>query len=218
MSPPPSQPQIYHITHVDNLQAIIDEGALVSDSEMVRRGGPAQGIGMSSIKQRRMVHIDVDCHPGTKVGDYVPFYFCPRSVMLFVIYKQNHPELRYRGGQDPIIHLEADLHAVVQWAAASGRRWAFSLLNAGAYYVKGKFRSSLQSLADLDWEAIAARDFSTSSVKEGKQAEFLSYEIFPFDLVQRIGVRSTAMHARVSSIVSTASHQPQVELRPEWYF
>ncbi len=39
---------------------------------------------MSEIKRRRVEELEVDCHPGTKVGDYVPFYFCPRSVMLFV--------------------------------------------------------------------------------------------------------------------------------------
>ena len=30
--------------------------------------------------------------------------------MLYVIHCANHPELAYRGGQQPIIHLEADLH------------------------------------------------------------------------------------------------------------
>jgi hypothetical protein len=40
---------------------------------------------MSSIKRRRIEQLAVSCHPGTRVGDYVPFYFCPRSIMLFVI-------------------------------------------------------------------------------------------------------------------------------------
>ena len=82
MSPPPRQPKVYHITHVDNLPAIVDEGSLVCDREMIRRGGPAQAVGMSEIKRRRVEQLAVDCHPGTMVGDYVPFYFCPRSVML----------------------------------------------------------------------------------------------------------------------------------------
>jgi hypothetical protein len=46
----------------------------------------------------------------------VPFYFCPRSLMLFVIYRQNHPDLAYRDGQEPIVHQEADLHEVVNRA------------------------------------------------------------------------------------------------------
>ena len=62
MSPPPDRPKIYHITHVDNLPAIISEGSLVSDAEIVARGGPAQAIGMSNIKQRRLA-LPVRCHP-----------------------------------------------------------------------------------------------------------------------------------------------------------
>ncbi len=64
--------------------------------------------------------------------------------MLFVIYRANHPELDYRGGQQPIVHLEADLHRVIAWVEDEGRRWAFSLSNAGAAYAK--FRASLDKL------------------------------------------------------------------------
>jgi hypothetical protein len=85
MTPPPSRPKIYHITHVDNLPAIISDGGLISDAAMIARGGPATPIGMSKIKQRRL-SLPVHCHPGDHVGDYVPFYFCPRSIMLFVIH------------------------------------------------------------------------------------------------------------------------------------
>jgi len=98
MTSTPARPKIYHITHVDNLAAIIADGGLVSDATMIARGGPQTAIGMSSIKQRRL-SLPVHCHPGDCVGDYVPFYFCPRSIMLFVIHCQNHPDLAYRGGQ-----------------------------------------------------------------------------------------------------------------------
>ncbi len=131
MTTPPARPKVYHITHVDNLRKIATDGELRSDAAIIARGGPVQTIGMSGIKQRRVEELEVACHPGTKVGDYVPFYFCPRSVMLYVIHCANHPELTYRGGQEPIVHLEADVHAVIQWAKRTGTRWAFSLSNAG---------------------------------------------------------------------------------------
>lgn len=187
MTTPPARPKLYHITHVDNLRAIVADDALVSDAEMMARGGPAQAIGMSAIKWRRVDELPVDCHPGTKVGDYVPFYFCPRSVMLYLIHCANHPELVYRGGQGPIVHLEADLHEVIRWVEANGGRWAFSLSNAGAYYTE--FRSRLEELDQLDWAAIAATDFRAPEVKERKQAEFLVHGRFPLALVERIGAR-----------------------------
>src|ERR1700687_1641277 len=110
--PVPTPPLIYHITHVDNLPQILADGGLLSDRTMANRGGPSCPVGMSSIKQRRLT-LPVTCHDGDFVGDYVPFYFCPRSVMLYLIYMRNHPDLAYRGGQDPIVHLEANVEEVV---------------------------------------------------------------------------------------------------------
>lgn len=73
--------------------------------------------------------------------------------MLYVIHCANHPELAYRGGQDPILHLEASLHEVVAWADSRHRRWAFSLSNAGARYAQ--FRARLEDLDQVDWSAVA---------------------------------------------------------------
>lgn len=216
MTPPPERPKIYHITHVDNLRSIVADGALLSDAAILARRGPVQAIGMSSIKRRRVGELEVACHTGTQVGDYVPFYFCPRSVMLYVIHRANHPELAYRGGQEPIVHLEADLYRVIQWADTSGVRWAFSLSNAGAYYTE--FRSRVEDLDQLDWNAVEATDFREPDVKERKQAEFLVHERFPFQLVDRIGVRSAAIRSRAIGTLAGANRNPVVEVRTDWYF
>jgi len=215
MSPAPPQPKIYHITHVDNLPSIIADGGLVSDAAMIARGGPAAVIGLSAIKQRRL-QLSVDCRPGDCVGDYVPFYFCPRSIMLYVICCANHPDLSYRGGQGPITHLEADLHEVVAWADSQHRRWAFSLSNAGAIYAQ--FRANMDDLGELNWPAIAATDFRSAEVKEGKQAEFLVRDFFPWNLVRRIGIHSIGIKPRVDAALSRTKHRPNLEIRPEWYY
>ncbi len=217
MSPPPAAPQIFHITHVDNLPAILATGGLLSDVAMIARGGPQVAIGMSKIKQRRLT-LPVHCHPGDSVGNYVPFYFCSRSIMLYLMHRGNHPELTYQGGQRPIIHLQADLQTVIQWAGASGHRWAFSLSNAGAYYAS--FRASLADLHHLDWQAIAALDFRPPAVKDGKQAEFLVRDFLPWSLVTRVGVHSPAILSHVNACIANArvSHVPLVTVEPSWYF
>lgn len=212
--PVPAQPKIYHIVHVDNLASIVADGCLWSDAEMVQRQGGTV-IGMGSIKQRRL-QLPVTCHGGSTVGQFVPFYFCSGSIMLYVIHCANHPELAYRGGQQPIVHLEADLNAVVEWAAENGRRWAFSLSNAGAYYTQ--FRTGLDRLGEINWDAVAATDFRPAEVKEGKQAEFLIEQAFPWHLVERIGVHSQAYVARVSEAMQGAAHRPRIEIRREWYY
>ena len=66
--------------------------------EPTRIGRP----GVVTIRQQ----LTLPCHPFTCVGEYVPFYFCPRSVMLYVIHCANHPDIVYTEGQRPIVHLE----------------------------------------------------------------------------------------------------------------
>ncbi len=215
MTTPPPRPKIYHITHVDNLPAIIADGGLVSDAAMIARGGPAAPIGMSRIKQRRLT-LPVKCHPGDHVGDYVPFYLCPRSIMLFVIHRDNNPELTYHGGQGPIVHLEADLHDVVAWATAAGQRWAFSLSNASTYYTQ--FRASLDDLHQLDWAAVVSTDFREPAVKEGKQAEVLIRDFFPWTLVSAVGVSSTAVRTQAATTIGRGPHQPRVAVEKAWYY
>ena len=215
MSPPPANPKLYHITHVDNLGSIVADGGLWCDADLVRRGGPTASIGMGGIKQRRLT-MPIKCHPGDMVGGYVPFYFCPRSIMLFLIHCANHPELTYRGGQGPILHLELDMHEVIAWADAKPQRWAFSLSNAGAAY--SEFRSSVDQLDQVDWGAVTAADFRAPHVREGKQAELLVEGFVPWLLVRRIGARSTSTHRRAIQAIAGAAHRPAVEVRSNWYY
>jgi hypothetical protein len=59
---------IYHITHVNNLPDIIAAGGLWSD-RLVQQRGVNTVIGFDHIKQRRLEEIEVECRPGTRVGD-----------------------------------------------------------------------------------------------------------------------------------------------------
>jgi len=212
--PPPAAPKLYHIVHVNRLPSIISDGCLWSDVAMLRRPGTGTTIGMSSIKRRRMYELTLASHPGLYVGQCVPFYFCPRSVMLYLIYQANHPELTYRGGQGPIVHLESDLLRSVAWASGIDRRWAFTLSNAGARYFED--RCDLAQLGEIDWNAVQARDWR--NCKEGKQAEFLMEDSFPWELVRRIGVHSQQVYGQVSTALQNAAHKPRVQIMPDWYY
>lgn len=211
--PVPEHPKLYHICHVDRLASILASGGLLCDAAVQQRTMAGTMIGMSRIKQRRLTELTLSSHPGLFVGECVPFYFCPRSVMLFLIYREN-PELDYKGGQEPIIHLEADLRAVVAWANLNGRRWAFTLSNAGARYFED--RSDLEHLDEVAWEAVQAEKWS--QCKEGKQAEFLLERDFPWHLVERIGVSSPRVYGLVANALPAQGHRPRVEILPDWYY
>lgn len=203
---------IYHITHVRNLPGIMETGRLWSDRHMSKRRTNTR-IGYDHIKRRRL-EINVPCHPGTKVGDYVPFYFCPRSVMLFVIDCGN-AELTYKGGQHDIVHLVSTVEATIETAA--GRPWAYSDGNAGACYTA--FHADVSRINDiLDRNAISARDWREPAVKNRKQAEFLVHDFLAWEAFHEIGVIDESAAAQARDAMAKASHQPPVNVHRDWYY
>ncbi|MDO9368103.1 MAG: DUF4433 domain-containing protein [Sphingopyxis sp.] len=213
--PAPANPKIYHIVHVDKLASIAADGCLWSDAELVGRNAPGTVIGMNNIKARRMNELTLASHPGLFVGQCVPFYFCPRSVMLYLIHKRN-AELTYQGGQGPIVHLVADLNAVVAWATANQRRWAFTLSNAGSYYFED--RSDLAHIDHIKWQSVQTNQWSGSPTKEDKQAEFLIEQHFPWHLVQEIAVCNQVVGQQAIQSIAGVQHRPPTFIKPEWYY
>lgn len=174
-------------------------------------------IGMKDIKHRRLHALRLTTHPDLYVGQCVPFYFCPRSIMLYVICRANNPDLAYKGGQVPIMHLQADLNAVVIWADQQRRRWAFTLSNAGSYFFED--RNDLAHLNDLNWLAIQTDQWW--GCKDGKQAEFLLEQCFPWHLVEAIGVHSEFIYQQVMAALDeldATTHKPTVALKRAWYY
>jgi hypothetical protein len=206
--------------HVDRLASIVDGGQFYCDAELARRGAAGTNIGMASIKERRLTQLQLPSHPGLYVGHCVPFYFCPRSIMLYVISRRDHPELAYRDGQEPVVHLELDLRRTVAWAEANDRRWAFTLSNAGAYYFED--RANLADLDDINWNAVQTNRWAGQgidrSVKEGKQAEFLVENSLPWELVDRVAVHSQSYVARAAAAIARGAHRPTLEIKRDWYY
>lgn len=134
--------------------------------------------------------------------------------MLYLIYRANHEELAYRGGQGPIVHLEADLGRVVAWADGASHSWAFTTSNAGSNYFADF--SDLAQLDQIDWTAVKAHDWA--SCRERKQAEFLVEDSFPWELVERIGVHSRGILNTVQAVLASTTHQPPAAILPTWYY
>ena len=213
--PVPANAKVYHIVHADRLASIIQAGGLHCDSHMQGNAHPGTTIGMPELKQTRL-HRPVHVHLGTVVGDFVPFYFCSRSVMLYVIYMRNHPGLLYKGGQGPIVHLEADVGEVLDWAEEHDVPWAISLGNASAMYAE--FRASRDDFDELKWGLIHEQDFRDPEVKEAKQSELLIKDFFPWELVERIGTHSDALATQVAQTIQTCAHRPTVQRMLPWYY
>lgn len=211
--PPPANPKIYHIVHVDKLASIAADGFLFSDAEMMQKPAVGTVIGMNHIKQRRLTELTLQSHPELYVGQCVPFYFCPRSVMLYII-SRGSVDIDYSGGQRPIVHLVCDLHQTVQWAAQNNLRWAFSLSSAASKHFED--RSEIAQLDELNWAAI--NEHYWSSVRDQKQAEFLIERCFPWGLVEEIAVKDNVIGQQAVQAIAQVQHRPTVQSRPNWYY
>ena len=209
----PQNPRIYHIVHVDRLASIVRDGRLWCDAVATERNVSGTAIGMPDVKSSRLVRF-LDSYDDLAVGNCVPFNFCPRSMMLYVIWKANHPQLAYRGGQRAIVHLEADLREAVEWADSVHQRWAFTTANAASHYAEDY--SDLRHLDEITWSAVAARDWS--ACRDEKQAEFLMEYNFPWSLIGRIGIHSRSMYSRVQDAIGASGSKPTVEVKSDWYY
>ena len=205
--------KLYHITYISNLPQIIADDYLFSDRFLLEQNKNHTIIGMSHIKQRRLTQIEVTCHPGTMVGDYVPFYFCPRSVMLYAIYIK-HSDLSYMEGQENILHLVTTVGKILE---IKPEKWAYSDGNAGAFYTR--FYNDITKINEiLDWKAINAVDWRDPAIKNAKQAEFLVYKKVPWKVFTAIGVFNEKVAKKVLKIIKKSIHQPQILIKPEWYY
>jgi ssDNA thymidine ADP-ribosyltransferase, DarT len=201
---------LFHITDVDNLADIAASGCLLSDMRLSAKGGPKVGIGYDNIKRRRMTQTRVPCAANRFVGEFVPFYFCPRSPMLFVVNKGKTG--RPLGCQKTILHLVTTVDA----AMATGSRWAYSDGNAGAGYPS--FFDDITELdTKLSWDAINERD-NWSPVTTAKQAEFLVADTYPWNSIRAIGCYGDSVAEQVGRLLAGYEHKPVVVVRRNWYY
>ncbi|WDG12024.1 DUF4433 domain-containing protein (plasmid) [Vibrio campbellii] len=198
---------ISHITHLDNLAGILEQGCLWSDAKRIELGLVNQNIGYSHIKQRRLVR-PVNVAAGGTIGQYVPFNFCPRSVMLFVI-SRGHDD--YRGGQDNILHLISDVDTV----RLSNQHCLFTDIHADLDYAEQI--DDFSRINELDLNKIINERY-WQDFKEEKQAEFLAFEAVQWQTIQRIGVKSQEVAERVRDLIQGQAHQPDIVVKPDWYY
>lgn len=203
-----SKTYLYHITDVSNLPSILSSGGLLSDCALA--GVAHQVIGYSNIKHRRMTEYRVPCCANRFVGEFVPFYFCPRSPMLYTVNLGNTGQPR--GCQASIVHLVTTVAAAVK----QDRAFAISDVNAGTGYAS--FRNDLASLDDpahLSWADIETNQW------EGrmhlKQAEFLVADRFDWNGIIYIGCHNASAAAEVAELLPSKA-SPKVGVKPNWYY
>lgn len=211
MAPQPTY--IFHITHVNNLPSIIANGGLHTCGTLRQAGVSYRDIAYPTLQDRR-ARKAVSCGAGGTLHDYVPFYFAPRSPMLYTISKGNVPG--YTEGQRPVIHLVSSAQAVQE----AGLSFVFT--DGHGIMDISNFYDDLGQLHQVDWQIMQERIWRDTVAdpdrSRRRQAEFLVHGFVPLELIFHIGVSGTGIKTQTELILSNAASRPRVEIRTDWYY
>lgn len=196
----------WHFTHVDNVPSIAAAGALVCHS----RGVTHVDIADHDIKNERLKRcIDLpDPYPESVVGDHVPFYFAPRSPMLFRIANERHD-------QDSLVHFGVRLGDVI-----SKTTWCVSDGNARSGLTE--FCSSIDELGKfVDFTALRIKYWPSAEDTDRirrRQAELLVHGEVPLSLVRYVVCKTGETLDAVSAALGSVGGMMQYRVEPRNYF
>ncbi|MEO7454329.1 MAG: DUF4433 domain-containing protein, partial [Fimbriimonadales bacterium] len=158
--------------------------------------------------------IAVPIEPHGVLNDYVPFYFCPRSPMLYCIDRGNVPT--YQDGQGPVVHLVTDLDQLTK------ANVEFVFTDRHAKSGLATFYREPADLARLDWRTINSNSWGYSDDyperRELKQAELLVYEHVPWGCIVGIGTYNIATADEVRSLLQRYGMKTRVAVKTGWYY
>jgi len=207
----PDPIEVYHFTHLRNLPGIIEDG-IHSDATCRRERLTQVEIGSNDIRERRL-HLRVGrVGPGGCVGDYVPWYFGPRSPMMFTLGKNNY---EYQQGFDEVVYLVSSVRTVID----QGCEWIASDRNAALSLAE--FTDEERDLdAHISWDVIRAKywnDYVDGA--DLRAAEFLVHDSVPWEAIELVATRTAATRAKVERLIGDhRGHCPPVTVSPGWYF
>ncbi len=204
---------IYHITHLRNLKSILENSCIWCDKEIQTKSIEFQGIAYEAIKARRARRAIPTCKQGF-LSDYVPFYFAPRSPMLYAIHCGTVEN--FREGQNSVLHLVSKAETIAE------KGLSFTFTNGHAEMMLTEFYESLNELDKIDWELMKAEYWNDTeddiNRKWRRQAEFLVHNHFPVELIAGIGVISEEIKSDVEEILKTSGKEITVAVLPQWYY
>lgn len=221
----PRPVRIFHITAIDNLNAIFRHGKLLSKAESKRCGVEYHNIAHSDAQRSRSIKT-VPITPGGNIHDYVPFYFAPRSPMLMAIDRGNVQDCNY--SQNDIVHFELYVRKIYE----NGSSYVFYDRNATKpYSVPYNDLNQLEQV--VAWDLLTESPLLDGFCKfffdrhdppkymdrmEKRQAEFMIKESVSVELINRIGVFNDSKAEIVRQLLNSNGINLRVEVVKDWYF
>lgn len=211
MSLTPEKALIFRIVHRNNLPWILKNGLHCRNSKAFDPN--YINIGNVELIGRRNSH-PVPCPPGGTLSDYVPFYFTPRSPMLYNI-KTGWGDIPKRQNEEIVI-LVSSLNILEK------RAIKFTFTDRHAYLRAARFFSNLSDLSEVDWSILQGSDFKRDPEDPGKferyQAEALVYKALPCDGLRGIACYDDETTDALRRLVEGRGLDIRVITRRGWYF
>lgn len=202
----------YRIVHLNNLKHVLAKGLCTkhhpnADPDFTPIGN-TQIIGT---RDTTPVRIEGYGH----IGEYVPFYFTPRSIMLLNIQSgYRHPQVPHRKPQEILI-IRCRLERLAQLEQ-------FFFTDGQANVAITKHFNNLGNISNLDWDSISSSNFKKDDDDFDRprryQAEFLVYKHVPVTHVESFCVYDQASKDYVEQQLQAFGVELPVYVQPLYYF
>lgn len=170
-------------------------------------------IAYEGIQQRR-AETEVPIHPFGTLHDYVPFYFAPRSPMLYAIHKRKLEG--YTGSQQDIIYLITKVQII------ETNHIPYIFTDGHAIMALSEFYNQSSDLDKIDRQIMKGTYWNDTEQdgdrKRRRQAEFLVKDFLPLHLLKGIAVKNTETETNVKKILERYGNILPVRVKYEWYY
>lgn len=204
---------VLHMTSLANLPNIVAGQALLCDRTVQMNGQLQVEIGDLGVKEfRRSRKLEVG--PSPSPDYYVPFYFAPRSPMLYKIHMGSVPT--YQQGQSPIVYLATTMQAV------ASLRIPWLLTDGNCAVRMSEVYDHEEHLDKIDW-AIMQQRYWNDTLEDPdrmrrRMAEFLVHDQLPFGAIKHVVTMSDRTAELTRSVLTSGPHQPSVSVNRSWYY
>ncbi len=210
---PVGEQRIYHVTHIDNLAQILSTGSLLADASDDWDGRPNVDISAPTTRETRRQAL-VAGDGSRSVASYVPFFLSPDALVWAGIRSDDRDvrlsaEAHESAPYDYVVLVSTvgkatgsaaeESDAIVVSDGDAARPFTrFATTPEASERMLQKLRADQDSVAILD-------------------AEFLTADRFPFELVTLIGVANDRVREAVRKILASADFRPKVAVYPPWF-
>ena len=202
-----------HFTHVAHLGSIARDGLLADTQAQLSASFQVEvgNLGIKDARRRRQVPLP----PGGVVADYAPFYFAPRSPMMFAIDAGNVPS--YNDGCDNLVYLVTHVDHLIELDLPVLFTDRNAVLGLATYSSNPEDLDAL-----IDWQLMRAKYWNDTPEepdrRERRMAECLVHDRVPWVAFDYIVTRNQECAARAAQHLAAVSASARMFVRPGWYF